>query len=258
MMTEPRTLQVAPQGRVLSVVLNRPERQNALNAAMIAELHAVLDAAEADPDIRVVALAAAGPDFCAGMDFAEASSAAPADAAATQAIAAFYRLMERFTLTPKVVVANVSGRVTAGGVGLVAAADFVIATPAASFQLSEVLFGLLPATVAPFVIRRCGFQPAYRLSLTAQRIDAKRALELGLVDELGEDGAKALRELVMRIGRVREACVGDLKRYFRELWIIGQGTETAAVDTISRLISDPATIDGIRRFVQEASPIWRR
>lgn len=253
-MTGFETLRVSRRDRALDVVLNRPERQNALTRTMIGELHRALDAAEADPDIRLVVLTGEGDSFCAGMDFVEAGATEAAAQALRPTVEDFYRLMERFTQSRVVIAAQVTGRVTAGGVGLVAATDYAIAGPGASFQLSEVIFGLLPATIAPFIIRRCGWQAAFRLSLTAQRIDAQRAAGLALVDDAVDNPADAMRQFMVRAARVPPHCVRDLKGLFREMWIINDETRRRAVDVSVEQIMRPETHDSIRRFVQGMRP----
>ena len=253
-MTGYETLRVSRRDRALDVVLNRPERQNALTRTMIGELHRALDAAEADPDVRLLVLAGEGDSFCAGMDFVEAGATEAAAEALRPTVEDFYRLLERFTQSRVVIAAQVTGRVTAGGVGLVAATDYVIAGPGASFQLSEVIFGLLPATIAPFIIRRCGWQAAFRLSLTAQRIDAQRAAGLALVDDAVDNPADAMRQFMVRAARVPPHCVRDLKGLFREMWIINDETRRRAVDVSVEQIMRPETHDSIRRFVQGTRP----
>lgn len=245
-----QTLRVTRRERMLEVVLNRPERQNALTRGMIDELHAALDQAEAGSDVRLVVLMGEGESFCAGMDFVEASSGGDL-ASLKPTVEAFYGLMERFTTSRTVIAALTTGRVTAGGVGLAAAADYVIAGPQASFQLSEVIFGLLPATVAPFIVRRCGMQATFRLSLTAQRISADRAAAIGLVDEVAGNPADALRQFMIRAARIEPGCVADLKRLFRDMWIINEDTRRIAVDAITGRILQPGTADRIRSFVRD-------
>lgn len=252
------TLRVTRRERMLEVVLNRPERQNALTRGMIDELHAALDQAEADPAVRLVVLTGEGESFCAGMDFVEAASGGGDAASLKPTVEAFYGLMERFTTSSAVIAALVTGRVTAGGVGLVAAADYVIAGKQASFQLSEVIFGLLPATVAPFIVRRCGMQAAFRLSLTAQRITAARAAEISLVDEVADAPADALRQFMIRAARVEPGCVADLKGLFRDMWIINEETRRLTVEAIARRILQPETAASIRRFVQDTRPPWQK
>jgi polyketide biosynthesis enoyl-CoA hydratase PksH len=251
------TLRVTARGPLLDVVLDRPDRANALTRGMIAELHVALDLAEAGPDCRLLALSGAGETFCSGMDFAEAAASGGGADSLRPAIEAFYDLMARFTTSSVMIAATITGRVTAGGVGLAAAADHVIAGPQASFQLSEVIFGLLPATVAPFVARRCGLHPAYRLALSAQRIDAARALAIGLVDEVTEAPADALRHCLIRASRLRPDCVAALKGLFRDIGMINAETRRVAVDAISGQIMRPETTKAIRRFMQDQSPPWK-
>ncbi|ATQ70578.1 MULTISPECIES: enoyl-CoA hydratase/isomerase family protein [Methylosinus] len=252
------TLRVTRREPALEVALNRPARANALTREMIAELHRALDAAEADPAIRVVFLSGEGAAFCAGMDFVEAASCGGDEASLKQTVDSFYSLLERFTACSVLICASITGRVTAGGVGLIAAADHAVAAPGATFQLSEVAFGLLPATIAPFIIRRCGLHPTYRLALGAERIDAARALSLGLVDEIAEAPTEALRRFLIRAARVDPDCVSALKGLFRELWIVNEETRRVTAEAISRQILRPQTQEAIRGFLGQSSPPWKK
>jgi polyketide biosynthesis enoyl-CoA hydratase PksH len=155
------TILVATNGQALTVTLNRSSRQNALTDAMLAELHAALDEAERWPACRLVVIQGANGVFCTGMDFEEAAGEqTSADNSAPRG-APFFSLLRRFTVTPRVVVSLVDGRVTGGGVGLASASDFVFASERAQFGLPEALWGLLPCSVAPFLMRRVGFQLPY-------------------------------------------------------------------------------------------------
>ena len=230
----------------------------ALNRASIAGLHRALDEAEAER-ARLFVVEGADGVFCTGMDFAEASATEMTGAdEARVLVGSLYDLFERFAASPVITVALVDGRVTAGGVGLVVAADVAIATRRSTFQLSEVLFGLLPATVAPFLIRRTGFQDAYRMSLTAERIDAARAAACRMVDEVADDPADAVRRLRVRVDRIGAGDVGAMKAYFRQLWIMDGGTRTTAIDAITARITDPAVMAGIRGFVSEGGLPWKK
>lgn len=245
-------LRTARIGRMVRVVLTG----GTLTRALIADLHRALDQAEAE-GLRSLVLEGEGGVFCEGMDFAEALATETSAEAAPDAIRPFFDLLHRFTTTPVVVVALVRGRVNAGGMGLVAAADIAIAGPEASFGLSEVLFGLVPAVVAPFLVRRIGWQAAYRLSLTAERIEAPRAAVLGLVDEVAGDPEDALRRLAIRLDRTRADGVAALKGHFSALHPIDDETGRRAVELIARLISDPRTLAGIRDFMQGSGVPWR-
>ena len=254
-MTPPfETLVLKESARVLTVTLSRPERQNAINGRMLVELGQALDLAEGDPTCRFFVLDGQPGTFCTGMDFAEASgdgSGGEADRAE-----GYMALLRRFSLSPKVVVARVDGRVTAGGVGLAAASDFVLATERSQFALSEALWGLLPACVVPYLIRRVGFQKTYTMTLSTLPVPAREALAFHLVDEVADDLDEPLRRLLLRIGKLEESTIVELKSYFRRMWVITDAMERDAVDEISRLAAAPAVQENMRRFAREGRFPW--
>jgi polyketide biosynthesis enoyl-CoA hydratase PksH len=122
--------------------------------------------------------------------------------------------------------------------------------------LPEALWGLLPCCVAPYLIRRIGFQNAYRMALTTLPILAARAREIGLVDEMAESLDPIVRQLSMRLGRLQSTAIGELKRYFRKLWLITEQIEDLAVTEITRLTSSPDVQANIRNFVNGARFPW--
>jgi polyketide biosynthesis enoyl-CoA hydratase PksH len=253
------TLRVEVRRGALRVVLDRPEGHNAINETLLAELHAALDLAERTEGLRVVVLEATGPVFCSGMDFADATRDERAsDDVAERGAAAFFGLLRRLTTIPRVVVARVDGRVTGGGVGLVAASDFVFASGAATFGLPEALWGLLPCCVLPFLVRRVGFQPAHAMTLSTLPVDAERAARVGLVDELADDAEPAIRRLTARLDKVDEATVGAAKRYLGSLWFAAAETERLAVAEFSRLMSSPVVRDRIAGFAADQRLPWSR
>lgn len=236
------TLQVKRSPRIMGLMINRPEQQNSINATLIDDFHRALDRAEADPECRLVVLEGANGVFCTGMDFAEVAAEAAAANHEGMRSAKYIELIDRFTSVPKVVVAKIDGRVTAGGVGLVAASDLVVASPRSQFSLSEALWGLLPCCVLPYLIRRIGFQPAYRMTLTTQAVSAQEALAFHLVDEVANDLDDAIRRWMLRVGRLEEETLRELKQYFRQMWKISAETEEFAVSEITRLVSKPKVI----------------
>jgi|SRR6516164_356737 len=243
------TLQVKRSPRIMGLMINRPEQQNSINATLIDDFHRALDRAEADPECRLVVLEGANGVFCTGMDFAEVAAEAAAANHEGMRSAKYIELIDRFTSVPKVVVAKIDGRVTAGGVGLVAASDLVVASPRSQFSLSEALWGLLPCCVLPYLIRRIGFQPAYRMTLTTQAVSAQEALAFHLVDEVANDLDDAIRRWMLRVGRLEEETLRELKQYFRQMWKISAETEEFAVSEITRLVSKPKVIRNISNFV---------
>lgn len=252
------TLRIHRSPGVMTAEIHRPQNRNSMNHQLLKELNNVLDEAERDPACRMVALRGCGGVFCTGMDFDELVDGGPRDTAEDELVGPplYLHTLKRFTLSPVIVAAVVEGEVTAGGVGLVAAADIAIGTPDSRFALSEALWGLLPAIVTPFLIRRCGFQAAYRMTLTTMPVSGDKAFAIGLLDECGPDVDEILRRLFLRLNKVEESTVGNLKRYFRKMWMITEEMERTAVEEISRLGSDPRVTRNIENFVKHGKMPW--
>jgi polyketide biosynthesis enoyl-CoA hydratase PksH len=248
------TLQVMRSGPVMEVRINRG-RRNSINDRLIAELEQALDEAERDADVRLFVLAGKDGVFCTGMDLEAASSAPPVP---KEEGSAYMSLLKRFAQTKRVVIAKVDGAVLAGGVGLVAASDLVYASSKATFALSEALFGLLPAQVAPFLVRRVGFQDAYTMTLTARTLSAEEAAEIGLIDVLAEDLDAEIQANARRLSRLDPHIVADLKAYFRRMWILTEEMERTAVNEFTRLMRQPRVQQNIREFVEHGQLPWER
>lgn len=240
----------------LTLTLNRPAAQNALNATLLRELREAMDLAERRPAARLVVLQGAPGVFSTGLDFSPPGEGASAAAGAQPGGADYMAALKRLSESPKIVIAKVDGRAVAGGVGLVAACDLVIATPRAKFALTEALWGLLPCCVLPFLIRRIGYQKAYAMTLTTRTVEAAEAERIGLADQLHEDPDEALRLLRLRLEKLEEATVRDLKAYFRKNWILDDTLERAAVAEIDRLAATPRVRENIRRYVTEQKFPW--
>ncbi|WP_020677776.1 enoyl-CoA hydratase/isomerase family protein [Geopsychrobacter electrodiphilus] len=168
-----------------TLVLNRPERHNAFDDSLIAELTAALQQLAADPEVRLVVLTGAGKSFSAGADLNWMRRMADYTHAENLADSiALTELMQTLDTLPKPTLALVQGAAFGGGVGLVAACDLVLATPEAKFCLSEVKLGLIPAVISPYVIAAIGARAARRYFISAERFDAKHARKLGLVHKI--------------------------------------------------------------------------
>lgn len=249
-----RNIIVRRDARVLRVQLNRPEQRNSIIPALLVELNAALDEAEAAIDLRAVVVEGHAGFFCTGMDFgAVVESGERGRQEIEDAARLYFRTLRRLSLTSKVVVCSVDGNAQAGGVGLLAASDYVIGTERSTFRLSEALFGLLPCTVIPFLLRRTGFQKAYQLTLTAQQLDARAALAVGLVDEVDDNLAGALRRFLLKVERVPEKTVGRMKDYFRRMWFLSERAEDEAVAEITDLLGDEENIRRIAEFVEHGA-----
>ena len=171
-------LQVTVARGVATLTLDSPADRNALSRAMRAQLRSALAEALADDAVRAIVLDHTGRVFCSGMDLREATGGSAED----QGVREFPELLQALWSSPKPVVAVVRGPARAGGVGLLAACDVVVAGASATFAFSEVRLGLVPAVISAVVLPRMTRHIAHRLMLTGQVFDAEAAAAGGLVD----------------------------------------------------------------------------
>jgi methylglutaconyl-CoA hydratase len=175
-------------GGVLTATLNRPDKRNAIDTAMIDALLATLERADLDAAVRVVALRGAGQDFCAGMDLHELLASADQTLEQNRDAALhFGRVFVRLRQLPKPVVAVVQGRALAGGCGLASGCDIVLAAESAQFGYPEVQRGFVPAIVMTVLRRAVGEKVAFDLAATGRLLDATEAAALGLVSRVYQD-----------------------------------------------------------------------
>ena len=175
-------------GAVVRIVLDRPERRNALNASMVAALTSELSRLDSDSDVRVVAISGAGTDFCAGADLREVRASIDAGVLASladaQALGDLFVTMRRMS---KPIVAVVHGRALAGGCGLATACDLVVAARGASFGYPEVRLGFVAAMVMAILRRSTGESRAFELVALGETIDAQTAAQYGIVNRVFPD-----------------------------------------------------------------------
>ena len=181
-----QALRIQQDGELLRVTLARPERRNAFDATLIAELTEAFGAVGGD--VRAALLAGEGPSFCAGADveWQRASIDLTFDENVEDALR-LHAMLAALDSSPAPLVARVQGYALGGGSGLVACADVVVAAPDATFGFSEVRLGIIPAVISPFVFARIGAGAARSLFVTGKRFDAETALRIGLVDVVAED-----------------------------------------------------------------------
>ncbi|HVH09529.1 MAG TPA: enoyl-CoA hydratase/isomerase family protein [Gemmatimonadales bacterium] len=173
---------------ILTATLNRPEKKNAIDTPMIEGVLAMLEAADLDAAVRVVALRGAGTDFSAGMDLAELLASADLSVDENRRAALrFGEIFVRMRRMPKPIVALVRGRALAGGCGLATACDIVLAAESARFGYPEVQRGFVPAIVMAVLKRTMGEKVAFDLAATGRLLEASAAAELGLVSRVYED-----------------------------------------------------------------------
>jgi methylglutaconyl-CoA hydratase len=241
-------LRVERDGLVLRVTLAKPDRRNAFDAALIAEL---TDAFADVGDARAVILAGEGPSFCAGADveWQRSSIDLSYDENVEDAMR-LYRMLEAIDSCAAPVVCCVHGYALGGGSGLVACADIAVARPDAVFGFSEVRLGIIPAVISPFVLAKIG-AAARRYFLTGERFTAEVALGIGLVDEVSEDGAETADAFVRDILLGGPQAVREAKRLVRER---PTGIETAHIAAARRTSEEGQ--DGLRAFLERRPPGW--
>jgi enoyl-CoA hydratase/carnithine racemase len=243
-------LRVERDGPVLRVTLARPERRNAFDAALIAELtEAFADVGDA----RAVVLGGEGESFCAGADveWQRSSIELSYDENVADAMR-LYRMCEAIDRCPAPVVARVHGHALGGGSGLVTCADIAVAAEDAVFGFTEVRLGIIPAVISPFVFAKIGPAAARRWFLTGERFGADVALRIGLVHEVSPTPDDAVDDLVTALLVGGPQAVREAKRLAHERPTSMEAAHIAA----ARRTSEEGQA-GLRAFLDKRTPPWR-
>jgi methylglutaconyl-CoA hydratase len=248
---------------VATVTLNRPERHNAFDDYLIAQLIETLQQAAADPGIRVLVLAAKGKSFSAGADLGWMQRMAEASRADNlQDALQLSALMEALDRFQAPTVAKVQGTAMGGGVGLIACCDIALVADSATFALSEVKLGLAPAVISPYVIAKVGASQARRYFVTAERFSARQALAIGLVHEV-----VASSELDSALAAMLTTLLANAPQAMRAAKAL-VGTAAASRDAgelraitagvIADLRASEEGREGLRAFLEKSPPAWLR
>ncbi len=255
------TLQITHTGPVARITLNRPEVRNAFNDEVIAELTQAFTALGQDAQVRAIVLAAEGPAFCAGADLnwmrRMADYTREENLADAGCLAEMLRTIHSCL---KPTIARVQGDVFAGGMGLVAACDMAVSVDTATYCLSEVKLGLIPATISPYVIRAMGTRASQRYFLTAERFSAAEAHRIGFVHEVVSadqldatvDGlAQALVAASPNAVRACKMLVNDVAGRDIDAALIAQ-----TVEGIADIRASKEGKEGVQSFLQKRKPNW--
>lgn len=260
-MTDYQTIQVTQKNVGVFITLNRPEVHNALNEVMIAELTQAIQRAP-DPANRYLCLSGAGKSFCAGADVQGmhrmAMNTFQENMASARQLA---DLFEALYQSPLPVIVHAKGNVFGGGVGLVAAADIVIAEAETIFSLSEVKLGLIPAVISPYLLQVMGVRQAKRYALTGEKFTASEAGQLGLVHQIvaGESVAAVLEELQATLLCGGPLAQQHIKRLFTQLSgrPIGPETHELSAQAIAERRACDEGREGLQAFLEKRPPAWR-
>ncbi len=247
---------------ITRVMIDRPDRHNAFDEALIATLTTTFESLGSDPAVRAIILSGNGKSFCAGADIGWMRRAAGWSEAENRADALkLSDMLAAIDTCPKPVIARVHGVVAGGGVGLVACADMAVAIEGAQFRLSEVRLGLTPATISPFVIGKIGAGEARRWFLTAEGFGAAEAQRIGLTHETAIDDSAAdavISNWLAHLSAAAPGAVADAKALIRDVAGRPVGDELRA-ETAARIAARRASAEGregLAAFFDKRKPEW--
>lgn len=237
---------------IATVTLDSPVNRNALSARLRRELLAHLEAAIADPAVRVIVLTHTGPVFCSGMDLKEAAGTGD------QGVTELPRILETLWSSGTPVIARLAGPARAGGIGLLAACDLAVAVDTATFAFTEVRIGVIPAVISAVLLPRLAPRAAHELFLTGETFDAHRAVQIGLLNR-AVAAADLDTEVTRFVDLLRLGAPGALdgtKRLLRR----PRGdlrSDLGALTTISAgYFAGPEAQEGMAAFREKRPPAW--
>ena len=249
------TIRVRSEEDVWFIQIYRPDANNAINDCLIEELSDVISLCQ--DAAKIVVLEGMPEVFCFGADFKEIQKNFENESLPQQQNPEpLYNLWLQLALGPFITIAHVQGKTNAGGVGFVAACDVVLCDEKAVFSLSELLFGLIPACVLPFLIRRMGFSKANYMTLMTQPISAKQAHEWGLVDACDEKSDNLLRKYLLRLKRLSKAGISAYKQYVNALDGVLARSKPKALETNIEVFSNQDNLKKIVRYVKTGQFPW--
>lgn len=254
-------VQAQKDGPVLTIALDRPEMHNALNPEMIQSLTWLFTETAQREDVRVVVLTGNGRSFCAGADLGAMRTAAEMDDDQNIAGAkAIFDLMQAVDECPQPVVGRINGAAIGGGIGLVSCCDIAIAVDRARFGFSEVLLGLVPAVISPFVLSKIGESNGRVLFLTGERFDAHYALGIGLVQQVvaAEELDTQVNERVQKLLRAAPGAQAAAKALIRT---VSRQPKRESRDFTAQMIAQRRASaegrEGMNAFLEKREPVWR-
>jgi methylglutaconyl-CoA hydratase len=254
-------VRIARDHDVARITLNRPELNNALDAALIGALTAVFETTAADRSIATVVLAGEGKSLCAGADINEMRKAGDYSREDNIRHALpLARMLSALDRMPQTTVARVHGPIYGGGIGVAAACDIAIGSAEATFCLSETRLGIVPAMISPYVLRAIGERAARRYFQTAEVFDAREAHRIGLLHEVV--GPDALDERIAKLLKQLKAAAPGARSVAKTLAgaIAGRPIDEALVAETSTLIADmrarPEAREGLSAFLEKRKPSW--
>ena len=256
-----QTIKLLKQGHFAEIILNRPEKRNALNRKMVEELKSALETLESDHKIRVIILKGEGKAFCSGADLAYLKELRNFDYQKNlEDSLNLGRLFLKIYSFPKPVIAVVNGAALAGGCGLASVCDLIIATPNAKFGYPEVKIGFVAALVSAFLKRQIGERKARELLLTGKILPARQALEFGLINEVVhvEHLENTIKERIETFSANGPLAMATTKQLFLKYTYQEIDNEIEKLSQINaQFRSSDEFLEGINSFLEKREPNWK-
>jgi polyketide biosynthesis enoyl-CoA hydratase PksH len=249
-------IKVSNNADICTLQFYRPDRKNTLNKQMIEECSRAID--ECDQSTKILILKGLPDVFCFGADFLwmDEQSYTENKQGEQHDPMQLYELWKRISLGPFISIAAVEGRVNAGGMGFVAASDIVLSGSGAEYSLSELIFGILPACVMPFLIKKVGFQRANYMTLMTSPFSAHDVAEWGLADAVSDSLDELLRRHLLRLRRVPRDGIIRHKKYMNALNPALIEQEQMAVDENRSTFLLQSVVSNIGRYVESGKLPW--
>ncbi|MEB6480441.1 enoyl-CoA hydratase/isomerase family protein [Acinetobacter vivianii] len=260
------SIQLEQQGSILKLWLNRPESRNAMSLKMVTAIQQVFSQIADDLSIRAVILRGQGGHFCAGGDIKDMAGLRieAANSGSLQPYVDFNRrfgaMIEQVDQAPQTVVVVLEGAVLGGGFGLACVSDIAISRDTAQFGLPETGLGILPAQIAPFVVKRIGLTQARRLALLGLRFDGKMAVDLGVVHQVAQDDIELeqqLTEIIQQIKRAAPLASRNTKALLHRT--LNEPLEQLlddAAQQFAQAVGGAEGQEGTMAFIQKRNPNW--
>ena len=245
---------------VCTLTLNRPDKRNAFDGPLIADLHSALTQAAHDSAVRIVVLTGVGSAFCAGMDLDHMRRQGTLSASENIDDALkFAHCLDALDRCPKPTIARINGSAYGGGLGLIACADIAIGVDSAKFALTEVRLGIVPAVISPYVVAAIGARQSRRWFLSGGPISADLAEQIGLLHEVVmpdqlDAAVHAEVELLLRGGPAAQRAA---KQLVRDVSVPDDTTHRHTAELLAELRASSEGQEGLRAFNEKRAPDWR-
>lgn len=241
---ETMKVEVMEQGYA-KITFEHPQSKNAINQKFISELNHIFDSLEKECNCKAIILSGTSTEFCIGMDFHAIEDQAASEYAGQLE---YQKLLNRLKNFPRLIISIVEGKVLAGGIGIIAVSDYVIAEQKASFGLPEAMWGQLPAMVLPYLQLRVGYQNAKRMTLMFSNLSALQAERIGLIDEVTDEVSSSLKRVLFRFLKLSLQTIKIAKEYTNFIHPISDEVQKTALELAKKLAQEEEVRNNIERY----------